>query len=71
MDTESLFKLCEATDTRKVNKKVLEALVKSGACDTFGRPRSQLFGSIEKALSQAGSPKGPRNRTDEPLRCVC
>ena len=47
---ESLFKLCEATDTRKVNKKVLEALVKSGACDTFGRHRSQLFGSIEKAL---------------------
>ena len=31
----SLHQLCEALDLRLVNKRVLEALVKSGACDTL------------------------------------
>ena len=33
---KSLADLCERVDIRTVNRKVLEALIKSGACDAFG-----------------------------------
>ena len=49
----SIFNFCELAPLKKVNKKVLEALVKSGAMDSFGRPRRQLFEVIESALSGA------------------
>ena len=55
------FKLCEATDTRKVNKKVLEALVKSGACDAFGRHRS-LWVHRESTRIRASCSKGQSDR---------
>jgi DNA polymerase-3 subunit alpha len=50
----SIYNFSERVGTRKVNKKVLEALIKSGGMDCFGRPRSQIFEVIEKAL-EAGS----------------
>jgi DNA polymerase III subunit alpha len=34
----------------KVNSKILEVLTKSGAFDCFGKPRHQLFATIERAL---------------------
>ena len=37
----SFFELCERLDTRHVNKKVLESLVKGGALDSLGLPRAQ------------------------------
>jgi DNA polymerase III subunit alpha len=37
----SLHALCEALDLRVVNKRVFEALVKSGACDSLGRPEGR------------------------------
>lgn len=37
----------------KVNKKVIEALIKSGAMDSFGRTRKQLMLTIDKAINQA------------------
>jgi DNA polymerase-3 subunit alpha len=46
----SLYGFCEHVDLKKVNRKVLDALIKSGAGDTFQRPRSQLLAVIEKAL---------------------
>ena len=51
----SLQDLCERVDTRTVNKKVLEALVKAGACDALGANRATLFVQIEHALARAGS----------------
>ncbi len=54
----SLFDLCEILDLRTVNKRVFEALVKAGACDTLeagsgaddrALVRAQLFASIESA----------------------
>ena len=68
---ESLFKLCEATDTRKVNKKVLEALVKSCLRHIWA-PRSQLFGSIEKALEsgQAAQKDEPPGRRTSSVRLL-
>ncbi|MCC6808382.1 MAG: DNA polymerase III subunit alpha [Deltaproteobacteria bacterium] len=50
-----LFDFCERVDTQVINKKVLEALVESGAMDAFKLPRSRLFGAIEKALSSGQS----------------
>src|SRR4029079_651265 len=53
----SLHQLCEELDLRIVNKKVLEALVKSGACDSLvpagvGLPagRAKLFGAVDGAI---------------------
>ena len=50
---QSLYKFCEGAGSAKINKKVVEALVKSGAMDSFKRPRRQLFESIERALASA------------------
>ena len=52
---EGLAELCEHVDTRTVNRKVLEALIKSGACDCFGETRASLFAQIDTALSRAAS----------------
>ncbi len=38
-------------DTGKVNKRVLEALIKSGAMDSFGYPRRTLLDNIEKIVT--------------------
>lgn len=51
----SLNDLCERVDTRTVNRKALEGLIKSGACDTFGETRATLFSRIDHALSRASS----------------
>jgi DNA polymerase-3 subunit alpha len=52
---KSLADLCEKVDTRTVNKKVLEALIRSGACDAFGETRATLFSQIERTLGRAAS----------------
>jgi DNA polymerase-3 subunit alpha len=48
-----LFSFCQRLDLRKVNRRVLEALIKSGAMDDWGIERSILFASLEKALKVA------------------
>ena len=50
---KNLFQLCEQVPLQKINKKVLEALIKSGGFDGFGRPRKQLFMAVEKAIACA------------------
>ena len=60
---KSLFDFCERVDSRRVNRKVVEALVKAGAFDFEKRPRRQLFETIESALERgASTPAGPRGR---------
>ncbi len=51
----SLFDLCERVDTRAVNRKALEAFVRSGACDRLGANRASLFHQIDRALARASS----------------
>jgi DNA polymerase-3 subunit alpha len=48
-----LFDFCERNDLRKVNKRVLEALVKSGAFDCFNQSRATLWNKLDKACQQA------------------
>jgi DNA polymerase-3 subunit alpha len=46
---------CARLDSRTVNRKILESLVKCGAFDCFGRFRSQLFADIDAAMGAAAS----------------
>jgi DNA polymerase-3 subunit alpha len=49
-----LFDFCRRVDLKKVNKRALEAMIRSGAMDKLGAGRAQLMASIEKAILQAG-----------------
>ncbi len=50
-----LYDLCARVETRAMNKKLLESLVKSGACDDFGPNRAELVTHIDRALAQAAA----------------
>jgi DNA polymerase III subunit alpha len=63
----SLSDLCERVDGRTVNRKILEALIKSGACDGFGQTRAALFGQIERTLARAASIISDRQRGQSSL----
>jgi DNA polymerase III subunit alpha len=52
---ETLSEMCERVDGRSVNRKVLEALIKSGACDCLGHNRATLYSQIERTLARAAS----------------
>ena len=68
----SLHELCEILDMRLANKRVFEALVKSGACDSLGKSggdiaalassRARLFAAIESACEH-----GARTQRDKDL----
>jgi len=48
-----LFDFCQRMDLRKVNKRVLEGLVQSGAMDNFGQDRGVLLATLEQAVQLA------------------
>src|SRR5262249_56837624 len=54
------FDFAERVDSRRVNRKVIEALVKAGAFDFENRPRRQLFECVEKALERGASAQRDR-----------
>src|SRR6185436_15985885 len=58
----SLTDLCERVDTRTLNRKVLEALIKCGACDGWGETRASLFAAIDRTLTRAASNAADRQR---------
>ena len=41
---------------------MLEALIKSGACDCFGETRATLFAQIDRTLARASSIVADRQR---------
>ena len=45
--------MCSRTDPRKVNRRALEALIKSGALDELGAERSVLMSALDDALRAA------------------
>jgi DNA polymerase-3 subunit alpha len=63
----SLSNLCERVDGRTVNRKILEALIKSGACDGFGQTRATLCAQIERTLGRAASIAADRQRGQSSL----
>ncbi|NKF23192.1 DNA polymerase III subunit alpha [Solimonas marina] len=50
---KDLFDFCKRIDTKKANKRVLEALICSGAMDGFGLNRPSLMKTLPKALQLA------------------
>ncbi|MGD0016972.1 MAG: DNA polymerase III subunit alpha [Verrucomicrobiia bacterium] len=59
---KSFDDLCGRVDLRVVNRKVLETLAKCGACDSFGKPRPQLFAEVEYQINRATSAQRDRDR---------
>jgi DNA polymerase III subunit alpha len=57
---KSLFDLASRVDSKKINKKVVEALVKSGALDFEGVPRWQLYYGIDQAFAAGASAQADR-----------
>ena len=49
----SLEDFCARIDSRRVNKRVIESLIKAGAFDSTGAKRSQLFAILEQAMDRA------------------
>lgn len=58
----SLFDFCAKVDLRKVNRKVLESLIKCGAFDSFGLRRSQLMAALDEAIEQAQRQQKDKSR---------
>ncbi len=50
---KDLYDLCARVDVKKVNRRALEALVRSGALDDLGVHRASLIASIDLALDAA------------------
>jgi DNA polymerase-3 subunit alpha len=49
----SIEQLCENIDLRLTNRKVLESLIKAGACDDVGRSRAGMMAKLDQALEEA------------------
>ena len=49
----TFFQFCESIDSRLLNKRVLESLVRAGALDGLGAHRAQMMAVIDRALERA------------------
>jgi DNA polymerase-3 subunit alpha len=49
----SLFDFCRRNDLRKVNRRVLDALIKAGSLDELGTHRAALMATLDKAMQLA------------------
>lgn len=59
-----LFDFCRRNDLRKVNKRVLEALIKSGAMDTLGSHRAELLANLPLVLQATEQQQQHRHQHD-------
>jgi DNA polymerase-3 subunit alpha len=58
----SLAAVCRHIDLRLANRKVIESLIKSGACDGLGHTRAALLAALDQALEDAGRVQKDRIR---------
>ncbi len=49
----SLVEFCRRVDSEKINRRALEAMIKSGAMDCFGQSRRSLMHHVPEALASA------------------
>src|SRR3972149_289359 len=52
---KTIFDFCERVDSKKINKRTFESLIKSGAFDSLGANRTQLMESLDTLLSYASA----------------
>ena len=64
---KTLADMCERVDSRSVNRKTLEGLIKSGACDCLGMNRATLFSQIEHTLTRAAGVIADRQKGQSSL----
>ena len=57
----SFIHFCSLVDSRKVNKKVVESLIKAGAFDSMGLKRSQLFALVQDKWDRLSKKNGTNN----------
>ncbi len=53
-DYQDLFDFCRRVDGKKVSKRVLEALIKSGAMDKLSPNRASMMANVSNAIRAAG-----------------
>ena len=63
----SPFELCEDLDSKALNKKVIEGLIKSGAMDSLGWKRSQLFHLIDEIINYSHALQKMKKSAQNPL----
>ncbi|HSU56264.1 MAG TPA: OB-fold nucleic acid binding domain-containing protein, partial [Candidatus Dormibacteraeota bacterium] len=63
----TLADMCQRMDGREVNRKVLEGLIKCGACDSLGQNRATLFSQIDRTLGRAATIISDRQRGQSSL----
>ncbi len=51
-DFKDLYDFCERVDLKRVNKRVMEALVKCGAFDELGQTRRGLWDELDRAIER-------------------
>jgi len=56
----SLLDLCERVGNRDMNRRVLEALIRSGACDCFGKDRAVLLAVVDQVLDRVAQVRRER-----------
>ncbi len=50
---QDIFEFCRRLDLKRMNKRVLEALIKAGALDVFGEHRAALLAALPQAIAAA------------------
>ncbi len=58
----SFFDFCRRIDLRKVNKRMLEGLIKAGAFDSTGARRAQLMAVLDQAVDEGAAAHQERER---------
>ena len=56
----SFFDFCRRVDLHKVNKRMLEGLIKTGAFDSLGARRSQLMAMLDQAIEDGAAAQRER-----------
>ncbi|HEY4182489.1 MAG TPA: DNA polymerase III subunit alpha [Kofleriaceae bacterium] len=56
----SLFEVCRRVDTQKMNRRVLEQLVKAGGLDGFNHHRAKLLAALDTALERGAAEQRDR-----------
>ncbi|MBI4354125.1 MAG: hypothetical protein HY595_02700, partial [Candidatus Omnitrophica bacterium] len=58
----TIEELCQDIDLRLANRKVLESLIKAGACDSMGKSRAALLAGVDQALEEAQQRQRDKSR---------
>ncbi len=58
----SFFDFCRRVDLHKVNKRMLEGLIKAGAFDSTGTRRAQLMAVLDQAVDEGASAQAEREQ---------